>query len=71
MAIFKGGSVADDQADIERRVLATMERTYHCAYCHTVMRGDRCISCGSTKKLCNSCHNSDLKTHGTIDGGDR
>ena len=63
MVTFKGGRVSDDQADIEKRVLANIGRVYHCAYCHTVMRGDRCISCGSTKKVCNSCNDKDMKTH--------
>jgi rRNA maturation endonuclease Nob1 len=72
MATFKGGRVADDQADIERRVLATMERTYHCIYCHSVWRegaNGRCKSCGSGEKVCNSCHTDKIKTHTRSSGG--
>ena len=64
----------DDQADIERRVIATMERQYHCMYCHSLWhegKNGHCISCGSGKKVCNSCNDRSMLLHGTIDGGDR
>ncbi len=43
-------------------------KTYHCAYCHTVMRNDRCKNCGSTTKVCNS-HNNHSKKNYTGSGG--
>ena len=57
--------MADDQADIEQRVIATMERTYHCLYCHSTWhegKNGRCVSCGSGEKVCNSCHNTNMRT---------
>jgi hypothetical protein len=65
-----GGNMSDDQEDIEQRVLDTMGRTYHCAYCHTIMRQDRCKYCGSTSKVCNS-RNSHNKKNYTESGGPR
>jgi hypothetical protein len=52
--------MADDQDEIEKRVLRTMarmsepiEKEYYCAYCHTTMNDvDRCICCGSRDKRC-------------------
>ena len=66
-----GGRMSDDQADIERRVLTTMERQYHCMYCHSLWhegKNGRCISCGSGKKVCNSCNDKGMRTH-TRSGG--
>jgi rRNA maturation endonuclease Nob1 len=51
--------VSDDQADIEKRVLANIGRVYHCAYCHSTWhegKNGRCVSCGSGRKICNSVH---------------
>jgi hypothetical protein len=64
--------MADDQQYIEDRVMrmiitenASKPKIYHCAYCHSTWhegKNGRCVSCGSGEKVCNSCHNTNMRT---------